>query len=63
MLDLKGSAEVVDLGQVDVLDVVCIIGVLDLAASPVDAFDLDYLAVSDFASKGDYLAGLVVERH
>jgi hypothetical protein len=46
-LNLKGSSEVVDLGQVYVADVVCRIIVLDLAASPVDTLDLYCLAVLD----------------
>lgn len=52
-LDFKGAGQVVNLGQVDVLHVVGTIVVLDLAASPVDAFDLDELAVIDFAVEGD----------
>lgn len=39
-LDLEGAGEVVDLGQVDVLHVVGAVVVADLAARPVDAFDL-----------------------
>lgn len=60
IFDLKGSAEVVDLGQIDVLDVVCIVGVFDLTASPVDALDFDYFAISDFARKRNCLVKLVV---
>lgn len=40
VFDLKGSAEVVDFSQVDVADVVGAVVVADLAAGPVDAFDL-----------------------
>lgn len=42
-----------DLGQINVLDVVGIISILDLTACPVDAFDLDYFAVGDFAGGRD----------
>lgn len=61
MLDFEGSAEVVDLGQIDVLDVVCVVGVFDLAAGPVDAFDLDYFTICDLSSKGDCVMRLVME--
>jgi hypothetical protein len=49
IFNLKGSTEVVDFGQIDVLDVVCVVGVFDLAACPVDAFDFYDFAVGDFA--------------
>lgn len=62
IFDLKGSAEVVDLGQVNILDVVCVVGVFDLAAGPVNAFDLDYFAVCDLACKRDCSQGLVTDR-
>jgi hypothetical protein len=39
----------VDFGQVDVFDVVCVVGVFDLAACPVYAFDFYDFAVGDFA--------------
>jgi hypothetical protein len=39
----------VDFGQIDVLDIICVVGVFDLAACPVDTFDFDDFAVGDFA--------------
>jgi hypothetical protein len=53
-LDLKGTSEVVNLRQVDILDIICIVRVLDLTTSPIDAFNLDRLAILDGASEGDY---------
>ena len=52
-LDLERPAQVVDFGEVDVLDVVGAVVVLDLPARPVDAFDLDRFAVLDGACEGD----------
>jgi hypothetical protein len=49
VFNLKGSTEVVDFGQIDVLDIVCVVGVFDLAACPVDAFDFYDFAVGNFA--------------
>jgi hypothetical protein len=49
IFNLKGTAEVVDFGQVDVFDVVCVVGVFDLAACPIYAFDFYDFAVGDFA--------------
>lgn len=43
-----------DLGEVDILDVVGGIVVLDLAAGPVETFDLDDFVVGDFAACGDW---------
>lgn len=52
-LDLERSGEVVDLGQIDVADIVCRIIVLDLTSSPVYTFDLDCLAILDRSCKGN----------
>jgi hypothetical protein len=49
VFNLKRSTEVVDFGQIDVLDIVCVVGVFDLAACPVDAFDFYDFAVGNFA--------------
>lgn len=54
-LDLKGSGQVVDLGQVDIADVVCRVVVLNLTTGPVDTLDLDRLTVLDGACGGDLL--------
>lgn len=43
-LDVKRAGQVVDLGQVDVADIVGAIVVANLSASPVDAFNLDSLS-------------------
>jgi hypothetical protein len=53
-LDLKRTGEVVDLGQVYITDVVCGVVVPDLAACPVDTFDLDHLSVFDGAGEWDW---------
>lgn len=42
-----------DFSQINVLGVVSIVSVLNLAACPVDAFDFDYFAVGDFAGGRD----------
>ena len=55
-LHLERPREVVDPGEVDVADVVGAVVVLDLAAGPVQALDLDRLAVLDGAGKGDWSA-------
>ncbi|KAL9062891.1 MAG: hypothetical protein Q9157_008558 [Trypethelium eluteriae] len=47
VFDLEGPAEV------DIFDVVGGVGVFDLAAGPVDAFDFDDFVVFDGASEGD----------
>lgn len=52
-LDLKGTGQVVDLCEVDILHIVGTIVIPDLAASPIDAFDFDDFAVLDGAVEGD----------
>jgi hypothetical protein len=49
--DLEGSGEVVDLGQIDVANIVCRIIVLDLATRPVDTLNLNSLSVLDRPSE------------
>lgn len=61
ILNLKGTGQVMDLCEVDILHVVGIVGVFDLTACPVDAFDLYSLAVGDFARKGDVWVPAVVQ--
>ena len=51
-LDLERTGEVVHLCQVHILDVVSAVIVLDLASGPIEAFDLDGLAVLDSAAGG-----------
>ena len=46
-LDLERPGEIVDLGQIDVANVVCRIIVLDLAARPVDTLNLYCLSILD----------------
>jgi hypothetical protein len=53
--DLEGSGQVMNLGQIDVADVVGRVIVFDLAAGPVDTLDLDCLAVFDGARGGNFL--------
>ena len=57
-LDLEGAREIVDLRQVDILDVVGVVRVLDLAACPVQAFNLDSLAFLDGPAEGYSKQGL-----
>lgn len=52
-LDVKGTSQVVNLGQVDVAHVVGAVVVADLAARPVEAFNLDRLAGLDGGDGGD----------
>jgi hypothetical protein len=52
-LDFKGSREVVDLSQIDILDVVGRVVVADLAAGPVQTLDFDDFAVFDGSAEGD----------
>ena len=52
-LDLERPGEIVDLGQIDVANVVCRIIVLDLAARPVDTLNLYCLSVLDRSSERD----------
>lgn len=51
--DLEGPGQVVDLGQVNVLHVVCAVVVADLPTGPVKTFDLDRLAVLNGAGEWD----------
>ena len=44
-----------DLGQIDVLHVIGTVIVLDLPTCPVDAFDLDDLAIFYGSIEGDYI--------
>ena len=53
-LDLEGSGQVVDLSQINILDIVGTVVVPNLAACPVEAFDLDDFAVLDGAAEGNY---------
>ena len=50
--DVKGTGQIVDLGEVDILHVVRAIVVADLSPCPVDTFDLDDLAALDLSGKG-----------
>ena len=52
-LDLERAREIMDLSQIDVLHVIGAVVVFDLATSPVDALDLDDLAILDGSAEGD----------
>ncbi len=52
VLHLKGSTQVVDRGQVDVLHVICAVVVADLATSPVHALNLHNLSIFDLLREG-----------
>jgi len=52
-LNVERPGQVVNFGQVDVLDVVCRFIIANLAAGPVEAFDLDDLTVGDGADARD----------
>lgn len=54
-LDLEWASQIMDLGQIDVLYVVCAVVVADLATSPVNAFNLDGFAIFNSASEWDCL--------
>ena len=51
--NLEWPGEVVDLGQIDVANIVCRIVVLDLATCPVDTLNLYSLSILDRSSKRD----------
>ena len=53
IFNLKRPREVVDLGEVNVLDIVGAVVILDLTTSPVEAFNLHSLAILDSSAKGD----------
>lgn len=53
-LDLEWAGKIVDLRQVDILHIVRAIVVLDLAACPVEALDLDHFVILDRSVEGDY---------
>lgn len=53
-LDLKRASQIMDLGEVDVMDVVCAIIIANLAAGPVEAFDFDRLPAFNLANRGDW---------
>ena len=52
-LDLKRARQIVDPGQVDILYVIGAVVVLDLAACPIEAFNLHHLIVLDGSAEGD----------
>lgn len=53
--DLEGTREIVNLGQVDVLDIVGTVVVLDLPSCPVKTFDLDSLTIFDGSAERDLI--------
>lgn len=58
--NLKRTTQVVDFGEVDILDVVGGIVILDLAAGPIHTLDLHRLAVLDRFSVGWYYSASVI---
>lgn len=55
MLDLERARNVVDASQIGVFDVFGGIVVADLAAEPVDAFDLDGFVIGNPTVRGNYI--------
>ena len=53
IFNLERPREVVDLGEVNVLDIVGAVVIPDLTTSPVEAFNLHSLAILDSSAKGD----------
>jgi hypothetical protein len=53
ILDVKRTGQVMDPGQINIAHVIRRVIVADLAAGPVDAFNLDGLAILDGAVGGD----------
>lgn len=49
---LEGSAQIVDLGQINVLHVICAVIVANLTTGPIHALDLDNFSVFDLFSEG-----------
>lgn len=52
VLHLKGSTQVMDLGQVDVLHVICAVVVANLATSPIHALNFYNLSIFDLLREG-----------
>jgi hypothetical protein len=53
-LDLERAGEVMDLGEVDVQNVISTVVVLDLSTSPVETLYLDSLSILDGTTGGDW---------
>lgn len=51
---LERSRQVMDLCEIDVSNIVGVIVVLDLTSGPVNAFNVDYFAILDCASRRYY---------
>ena len=51
--DFERTGQVVDLGQVDVLHVICTVIVANLPPCPINAFDLNNFSILDFGSEWD----------
>lgn len=51
--DLEWARQIVDPGQVDILHVIGAVVVLDLAACPIEAFNLDHFVILDRSAEGD----------
>ena len=55
-LDIEGTREVVNTTEIDIFHIICTVIVLDLPAGPVEALDLDSLAISDRGRRWDCMA-------
>jgi hypothetical protein len=49
--NFKWTGQIVNLCEIDIFDIICIVGVFDLTASPVKTFNLDYFTVLDLADR------------
>lgn len=58
VLDLEGTCQIVDPGQVDITHIVRAIVVANLAAGPVHALDLDRLSILDRSNIGDCITSV-----
>ena len=53
VLNFKRAGQVVDLGQVDVLHVICTVVVANLSSCPINALNLNDFSILDFGSERD----------
>ena len=53
IFNLERTGQVVDLGQVDILHVICTVVVANLSSSPINAFNFNDFSILDFGSEWD----------
>ena len=53
VFDFERTGQVVDLGQVDILHVICTIIVANLSSCPINAFNLNNFSILDFGREWD----------